>query len=94
MKLAQTKLTSQGQVSVPAAVRRALQLAPGAMLVWSQEGDRVVVERATQHSTLDAHRALFGEPSSTAPAAATPAKSLAELKQGIRQRMQRRHAGG
>ena len=90
MKLAQTKLTSQGQVSVPAAVRSVLHLTPGAMLVWSQEGDRVVVERATQHCTLDAHRALFGEPS----AAPTPAKSLAELKQGIRQRMQRRHAGG
>lgn len=33
MKLAQTKLTTQGRVSVPAAVRRLLQLAPGAMLV-------------------------------------------------------------
>jgi AbrB family looped-hinge helix DNA binding protein len=89
MQKAQTKLTSQGQVSVPAAVRNFLHLTPGSVLIWSQEGDRVVVERATQHSTLVVHRALFSEPA----AAPAPAKTLAELKQGIRQRMQRRHAG-
>ena len=90
MEKAQTKLTSQGQVSVPAAVRSFLQLTRGSVLIWSQEGDRVLVERATRHSTMDVHRALFGE----AAAAPAPAKTLAELKQGIRQRMQRRHAGG
>ena len=85
-----TKLTSQGQVSVPAAVRNFLHLTPGSVLVWSQEGDRIVVERAKRHSTAEVHQALFA---GQAAAAATPAKSLTELKQGIRQRMQRRHAG-
>lgn len=85
----QTKLSSQGQVSVPAAVRSFLHLSPGSVLVWSQDGDRIVVERATRHSTAEVHRALF--PST--PAKGTPAKTLPELKQGgIRQRMQRRHA--
>jgi antitoxin PrlF len=68
-----TKLTSQGQVSVPAAIRNFLNLAPGSV----------------RHSTAEVHQALFGD----APAAATPAKTLTELKQGIRQHMQRRHAG-
>ena len=36
------------------------------------------------------HQALFGP----TPPVGTPAKTLDELKQGIRQRMQRRHAGG
>ena len=90
MKIAQTKLTSQGQVSVPAAVRGLLQLTPGTTLVWSQQGDQVVISRATRHSTLDLHQALFGK----IPAEAPATKTLAELKQGIRQRMQRRHAGG
>ena len=85
----QTKLTSQGQVSVPASVRSFLDLMPGSVLVWSQDGDRIVVERATRHSTAEVHQALFPRP---APAG-TPAKTLAELKQGVRQRMQRRHAG-
>jgi antitoxin PrlF len=89
MEKVQTKLTSQGQVSVPAAVRHFLHLMPGSTLVWSQDGDRIVVERAKRHSTAEVHQALFGGPS----AVAAPAKTLAELKQGVRQRMQRRHAG-
>jgi len=90
MQKVQTKLTSQGQVSVPAAVRNFLHLTPGSVLVWSQDGDRIVVERATRHSTAEVHEALF----SAQGHASVPAKTLAELKQGIRQRMQRRHAGG
>ncbi|CAN5206310.1 hypothetical protein BH11PSE9_BH11PSE9_00290 [soil metagenome] len=84
-----SKLTSQGQVSVPAAVRSFLHLTPGSALVWSLEGDRIVVERARRHTTVEVHASLFGEGQ---PLAEAP-KTLAELKQGIRQRMQRRHAG-
>ena len=91
MQIAQTKLSSQGQVSVPAAVRSFLHLMPGSVLIWSQDGDRIVVERATRHSTSDVHKALFAGASLTLPP--TPAKTLVELKQGIRQRTQRRHAG-
>ena len=93
MQKAHTKLTSQGQVSVPAAVRKALHLMPGSVLVWSQDGDRIIVERATRHSTAEVHQALFagGTPGSA------PAKTLAELKQGIKQaiwqRAQRGNAG-
>jgi AbrB family looped-hinge helix DNA binding protein len=89
MQKAHSKLTSQGQVSVPAAVRKALNLMPGSVLEWSQDGDRIVVERATRHSTAEVHQALFANP----PPAGTAAKTLAELKQGIRLRTQRRHAG-
>jgi antitoxin PrlF len=91
MRKSQSKLTSQGQVSVPAAVRSFLHLMPGSVLVWSLDGDRIVVERARRHSTAEVHEALFPEQT------AAPAKSLDELKQGlkdgIRLRMQRRHAG-
>ena len=91
MQKIQSKLTSQGQVSVPAAVRNFLRLTPGSALVWSKEGDRIVVERATRHSTLAVHQALFAAALPASPTA--PAKTLAELKRGIRERMQRRHAG-
>jgi antitoxin PrlF len=93
MEKVQSKLTSQGQVSVPAAVRAFLSLTPGSVLVWSQDGDRVVVERATRHSTLDVHHALFPQAQAETSANTAPAKTLAELKQGIRQRVLRRHAG-
>lgn len=88
MQRIQSKLTSQGQVSVPAPVRSFLHLIPGSVLVWTQEGDRILVERAKRHTTAEVHQALFSDP---APSA-TPAKTLTELKQGIRQRMQRRRA--
>lgn len=90
MQKAQSKITSQGQVSVPVAVRNFLHLIPGSVIVWSQDGDRIIVERATRHSTQEVHAALFPDN----PPSAGPAKTLAELKQGIRQQMWRRHAGG
>ncbi|MBT9489361.1 MAG: AbrB/MazE/SpoVT family DNA-binding domain-containing protein [Rubrivivax sp.] len=90
MQIGQSKITSQGQVSVPAAVRNFLRLTPGSTLVWLQEGNRVVVERSTRHSTAEVHHALF----CAAPAVDQVAKALDELKQGIRQRMQRRQPGG
>jgi AbrB family looped-hinge helix DNA binding protein len=89
MQKTSTKLSSQGQVSVPVAVRKLLHLMPGSVLVWTQDGDRVVVERARRHSTAEVHQALFCD---SAPGDA-PVKTLADLKQGLRQRMQRRHAG-
>ncbi len=88
----QTKLTSQGQVSVPAAVRHLLGLTPGATVEWTQVGDTIIVTRAVRSSTRDVHQALFPEAPEAEPAA--PAKTLAELKQGIRQHMRRRHARG
>jgi bifunctional DNA-binding transcriptional regulator/antitoxin component of YhaV-PrlF toxin-antitoxin module len=88
MQTTQSKLTSQGQVSVPAPVRNFLHLIPGSVLVWTQEGERIVVGRAKRHSTEEVHQALFSD----APPGAERAKTLVELKQGIRQRMQKRHA--
>ena len=84
----QTKLTSQGQVSVPVAVRRLLGLMPGSSLEWQERNGQVVVQRATQHDTLAAHAALFGDEKT----GATKAKTLLELKQGIAKHMQQRHA--
>lgn len=89
MLQAQSKLTSQGQVSVPAAIRQLLNLTPGAVLEWSEDGGRVTVSRAVRHSTAEVHAALFDD----AVQSAANAKTLAELKQGIRQHMKQRYAG-
>ena len=85
MKLAQSRLTSQGQVSVPAEVRRRLGLGPGSIIEWDAEGDRVVVRKGHRYSSEDVHAALFPE--------GTPsAKSLKELKDGLRRDVAKRRA--
>ena len=84
MTIAHSRLTAQGQLSVPAEVRHKLGIGPGSVLEWDAEGDEIVVRRAGQYSSEDLHRALF----------ATPPKprALEELKEGIRKHMTRRHA--
>lgn len=83
----QTKLTSQGQVSVPAAIRHLLALTPGSAIVWTQDKGQVTVQRAVKHTTEDAHKALFGNEDTTlAP------KSLQDLKQGIADYIKQKHA--
>jgi len=82
MALAHSKLTAQGQVSVPAAVRRRLGLGPGSVLEWDEAGKAIVVRRVGRFSSEDVHRALF-------PVAPKP-RTLAQLKQGIRRYVSRR----
>jgi len=83
--IAHSKLTAQGQVSVPAAVRRRLGVGPGAVLEWNEEGGAIVVRRAGRYSSEDVHRALF-------PKRTRKAKTLDQLKEGIRRSIRKRHA--
>ena len=84
MKIAQSRITAQGQISVPAEVRRRLELVPGSILEWDAEEDRIVVRRVGTRSLEDLHRALF--PQEPRP------RSLDDLKEGIRQHMKAHHA--
>lgn len=61
MVLAQSKVTAQGQISVPADVRKKLGVGPGSILEWVEEGDQIVVRRAGKYSSEDIHKALFGD---------------------------------
>lgn len=86
MKLAESRVTAQGQVSVPREVRRRLGLVSGSTIEWDEQDGAVVVRRAGRHTSEALHDALFPEP---AAALAKP-RSLSELKEGIRKRMRRR----
>ncbi len=59
MALAQSKVTAQGQISVPVEVRRKLGIGPGSVLEWEEEGDSVVVRKAGRYTSEDIHRAIF-----------------------------------
>lgn len=82
----QTKLTSQGQVSVPAAIRHLLALTPGTAIVWTHDNGHIRVQRAVKHTTQDIHKALFGDTHHVEP------KTLRELKQGIATYIKNKHA--
>ena len=85
MAIAHSKVTAQGQVSVPAKVRQRLGVGPGSVLAWDADGDRVIVRKAGRYSSEDIHRVLF----STPPAQRT----LDEMKDGVRRSIKSRHAG-
>lgn len=85
MTIAHSRLTSQGQVSVPAEVRRRLGLGPGSVLEWEEEGERIVVRRGGRLSSADVSAAIF-------PSGAGKSRSLADLKAGVRASVKRRHA--
>ena len=84
MAVASSKLTAQGQISVPAEVRRRLGVGPGSVLEWEDCGDHVIVRRAGRHTSEEIHAALFRTPPRTRP--------IAELEQGVRRAIRRRHA--
>ncbi len=86
MTIATSKLTAQGQISVPAEVRRRLGIGPGSVLEWEQEGEKFLVRRAGRYSSEDLHHALFDAPPES--------RSLEELKEGIRTYTKKRHARG
>jgi antitoxin PrlF len=59
MALAHSKLTAQGQISVPADVRKKLGIGPGSVIEWDEDGDNIVVRRRGKFSSEDIHRVLF-----------------------------------
>ena len=85
MPLAQSKVTAQGQTSVPLEVRRKLGIGPGSVLEWDEDGETVIVRRAGRYTSEDVHRALF-------PQGVTKRRTLEELKDGIERHIRKRHA--
>ncbi len=87
MGLARSRITAQGQISVPVNVRRKLGVGPGSMLEWVEEGNRIVVRRAGQFTSEDIHQAVFGGNPPTQ-------HSIESLKEGLRHNIEHRHARG
>jgi antitoxin PrlF len=84
MGVVHSKLTAQGQISVPASIRRKLGVGPGSVLEWDDDGENIVVRRAGRYSSEDVHRAVFRTPPKP--------RTLADLKEGVRRHVKRRRA--
>src|SRR5260370_1290352 len=85
MALAHSKLTAQGQISVPMDIRRKLGIGPSSILEWDEEGDKIVVRRSARFSSEDIHRAMF-------PGKAPKSGIVEDMKDGIRLRVLARYA--
>lgn len=85
MTLAQSKVTAQGQISVPAEVRKKLGIGPGSVLEWDEHDQQIVIRRAGQYTSADVHAALF-------PRKSANTAGSQDVKQGIRKYIRRRHA--
>jgi antitoxin PrlF len=84
MPLAHSKLTAQGQISVPAKVRKKLGVGPGSVLEWDEDGEQIVVRRAGRFSSEEVHRSVFAAPPKP--------RTLGDLKDGVRRYMKGRRA--
>ena len=84
MTIAQSKVTAQGQISVPVEIRKKLGLHPGSVLEWDEKGGEVVVRRAGLYTSAQVHDVLFG--------IAYVQKANADVKAGIRKHIRQRHA--
>lgn len=84
MAIAQSKLTAQGQISVPAEIRKKLGLRPGSVMEWDQSGGEVVVRRAGQYTSAQVHEALFDT--------LRTRKSKVAVKEGVRKYIRERYA--
>ncbi|HEU4342428.1 MAG TPA: AbrB/MazE/SpoVT family DNA-binding domain-containing protein [Candidatus Binatia bacterium] len=84
MPLAQSKVTAQGQISVPAEVRRKLGVGPGSVLEWVEQGDTVIVRKAGRYSSEDIHRAIFSKRT-------LRPKKLEEFDKGVRRYIKKKH---
>jgi AbrB family looped-hinge helix DNA binding protein len=85
MSIARSRITAQGQISVPSQVRKKLGAGPGAVLEWDERNDEIVIRRAGKYSSADIHTAIF-------TGRAPEPKTTKELKAGIRRLMRKRHA--
>ena len=85
MPIARSKVTAQGQISVPVNVRRKLGVGPGSILEWEEEGGNIVVRRAGTVTFEDIHNAIFK--------GRKPKKhTVEEMDEGIAQYMRDRYA--
>lgn len=83
--LAQSKITRQGQISIPAEVRRWMGLQPGDTLSWQDVEGTMTVRRTGQYTLDDIRNSLGPPPKGTGA-------SLSDLKECIAQHIREKYA--
>jgi AbrB family looped-hinge helix DNA binding protein len=79
-----SKITAQGQISVPADIRKRLGVGPGSTLEWVEKDGKVFVKRAGGATWEDVHKAAFP--------AGPPSGAPVDVKDAILQYILKKHA--
>lgn len=87
MKTIRSKITAQGQISVPAPIRKKLGLVPGSVIEWEDDADEasVTVKKAAEYDLEDLHRNVF-------PDGPPKPISVEEMDKAIVNYMRKKHA--
>lgn len=87
MKTIRSKITAQGQISIPAPIRKKLGLVPGSVIEWEDNTDEasVTVKKAAEYDLEDLHKIVF-------PDGAPKPISLEEMDKAIVNYMRKKHA--
>jgi AbrB family looped-hinge helix DNA binding protein len=84
MPLPQSRVSARGRISIPAEIRRKLQIGAGSVLEWDEQGGEVVVRKAGGHTFQDIHAALFDVPPKP--------RTIEELKESIGRHLREKHS--
>ena len=90
--LAETRITSKQQLTLPQPIRRLLGVGAGDSLLWRlDDAGNIVVEPGRRHTLADIRSAVMtaGPP----PERTSPA-TVEEMNAGVREKVRSRHARG
>jgi antitoxin PrlF len=86
MRLAVSRLTTQGQISMPAEVRKRLGVAPGASITWEELDNGDIVVRRADRLSFEEVRARFAH---LRPGRPVP---IEEMKAAVAKHVAAKHA--
>lgn len=85
--IAESRITSQGQISIPAEIRKRLGVGPGSTIESDEQDGQILVKRSRKCTSQEIHKILF-------PNGPPKRGSLKELKEGIASYIDEQHARG
>lgn len=88
MATVRSKITTQGQISIPAEIRNKLGVGPGSVIEWendSADEERVTVRRAAEYTLEDLHKNIF-------PDGPPKPISVQQMDEAIEDYLRKKHA--
>ena len=83
--IARSKVSAEGQVTIPEDVSKKLGIGPGSEINWEEEDGKIVIRSVVNYSFADIHRIVFG-------GRKFKRQTVAQMDEGIRKYLRKKHA--